>query len=118
MKPKPAIQKPPLQKQPQQPQLQQQQQKPQKHSDFSEEYVNTPVLIYLYGGDIKGGKILEARRFWIKLESNNEIYYINKAFISYIQPVKPVKETPANGNTAPSNTTPTNGNTPSVKQKT
>jgi len=60
-----------------------------KHSDFSEEYVGKNVRITLHNGRVIHGKLIEARRFWVKVSTNDGIiHYINKAWIMYVQPLR------------------------------
>jgi|GEM_PF-1449614 len=60
-----------------------------KKGDFSEEYVGQEVVVQLQNERLMG-RLEEARRYWIKLMSfpENRVYYINKAWIVYIQPLK------------------------------
>jgi len=63
----------------------------EKKGDFSEEYVGQEVVIQLSNPNERlMGRLEEARRYWIKLVSfpENRVYYINKAWIVYIQPLK------------------------------
>jgi len=60
-----------------------------KKGDFSEEYVGQEVVVQLQDERLMG-RLEEARRYWIKLITFPEgrTYYINKAWIVYIQPLK------------------------------
>jgi len=60
-----------------------------KKGDFSEEYVGQEVVVQLQNERLMG-RLEEARRYWIKLITFPEgrTYYINKAWIVYIQPLK------------------------------
>ena len=65
--------------------------KESKKGDFSEEYVGQEVVVQLSNPNERlMGRLEEARRYWIKLISfpENRVYYINKAWIVYIQPLK------------------------------
>ena len=62
-------------------------QRVQKHSDFSEEYSNTDVVVVLHSGQSIVGRIAEARRFWFKVvSSDGKVYYVNKAWVVYVAP--------------------------------
>jgi len=66
-----------------------------KKGDFSEEYVGQEVVIQLSNPNERlMGRLEEARRYWIKLITfpENRVYYINKAWIVYIQPLKSVRK--------------------------
>jgi sRNA-binding regulator protein Hfq len=58
-----------------------------KHSDFSEEYVNHVVSITLVNGTTLKGMLIESRRFWIKVNVDGRVRYINKAHVVEIAPV-------------------------------
>ena len=60
--------------------------KPAKHSDFSEEYVDRFVEVLLVGGLKLQGKLVEARRYWIKLVTVTGAFYVNKAHVVYVKP--------------------------------
>ena len=65
-----------------------------KKGDFSEEFQGQEVVIQLSNPNERlMGRLEEARRYWIKLITFPEgrTYYINKAWIVYIQPLKAVK---------------------------
>jgi hypothetical protein len=55
--------------------------RPTKHSDFSEEYVGHVVSITLINGTVIRGMLTEARRFWIKVNVDGRVHYINKAHV-------------------------------------
>ena len=62
-----------------------------KKGDFSEEFEKQEVVIQLSNPNERLiGRLEEARRYWIKLITfpENRVYYINKAWIVYIQPLK------------------------------
>jgi hypothetical protein len=60
-----------------------------KKGDFSEEFEKQEVVVQLQNERLIG-RLEEARRYWIKLITFPEgrTYYINKAWIVYIQPLK------------------------------
>ena len=60
-----------------------------KKGDFSEEFEKQEVVVQLQNERLMG-RLEEARRYWIKLITFPEgrTYYINKAWIVYIQPLK------------------------------
>jgi hypothetical protein len=64
-----------------------------KKGDFSEEFEKQEVVVQLQNERLIG-RLEEARRYWIKLVTFPEgrTYYINKAWIVYIQPLKMVKK--------------------------
>jgi hypothetical protein len=68
-------------------------QKDLKFSDFSEEFKGQDVIILLQNDKLIG-RIEESRRYWIKLVAipENRIYYLNKAWIIYIMPLKSVRK--------------------------
>jgi sRNA-binding regulator protein Hfq len=63
-----------------------------KFDNFYEEYCDNEVRVVLHNEKIINGKIVESRKYWIKLESGGTTYYINKAWILYIQPLKLVRK--------------------------
>jgi hypothetical protein len=65
--------------------------RPRKFDNFYEEYQDNEVRVVLHNEKIINGKIVESRRYWIKVEANNIVYYINKAYIMFIQPLKVVR---------------------------
>lgn len=42
----------------------------------------------LHNKRVLSGRVAEARRYWIKLTAGRSTYYINKAWIVYVQPLK------------------------------
>ncbi len=52
---------------------------------FDTEFVNKPVKVRLTDGELNG-VIVQAARFWIKLNVNGVVHYINKAYIVEIIP--------------------------------
>jgi hypothetical protein len=65
--------------------------KRESHQDFAEEIVGVEVRVVLHDGRLLIGRIVEAKRYWIKLVVGNTVYYVNKAFVVYIQPVQEVR---------------------------
>jgi hypothetical protein len=62
--------------------------KTKKLGDFSEEFNGRIVKVQILNQPILIGKILEARRYWIKVETaDNKTIYLNKAYIISIEPV-------------------------------
>jgi sRNA-binding regulator protein Hfq len=47
--------------------------------------VNKPVKVRLTDGELNG-VIVQAARFWVKLDVNGVVHYINKAYIVEIIP--------------------------------
>jgi len=66
--------------------------KQKKLADFGEEYCGNDVRIVLHNEKIINGRIVESRRYWLKVEASNIVYYVNKAWILYIQPLKIVRK--------------------------
>jgi len=66
--------------------------KQKKFDNFFEEYCGSDVRVVLHNEKVINGKIVESRRYWLKLESGGTTYYINKAWILYIQPLKLVRK--------------------------
>jgi len=64
-----------------------------RSEDFSEEFKGQEVIVLLQNDKLIG-RVEEARRYWIKLMAfpENRVYYINKAWIIYIQPLKSVRK--------------------------
>jgi hypothetical protein len=69
------------------------QRKDLRFSDFSEEFKGQDVIILLQNDKLIG-RVEESRRYWIKLVAipENRIYYLNKAWIIYIMPLKSVRK--------------------------
>lgn len=57
-----------------------------KPQDFSNEYKNKTVSVLLANGKEVVGILVEASRFWIKLQVGMKVVYINKAWIVSIEP--------------------------------
>jgi len=60
--------------------------KPIRHSDFSEEYLGRAITISLADGKTLSGILLESRRYWVKVKTNDGVVYINKSFIVGVVP--------------------------------
>jgi len=57
-----------------------------KPSDFSEEYAGRRVRILMGDGSTVEGVLLEARRFWFKVQlSGGKTYYVNKGYVKWIE---------------------------------
>ena len=69
------------------------QRKDLRFSDFSEEFKGQDVIVLLQNDKLIG-RVEESRRYWIKLVAipENRIYYLNKAWIIYIMPLKSVRK--------------------------
>ena len=60
-----------------------------RYSDFSEELGGAEVRVVLYNERVLSGRIVESRRYWVKLAADGSTYYyINKAWVVYVQPLK------------------------------
>ncbi|MFP3241183.1 MAG: hypothetical protein RXQ94_08630 [Caldivirga sp.] len=57
-----------------------------RHSDFSEEYLGKPITISLADGKTLSGVLLESRRYWVKVKTNDRVVYINKSFMMSVVP--------------------------------
>jgi hypothetical protein len=55
--------------------------RPARHSDFSEEYVGHVVSITLVNGTTLKGMLIESRKFWVKVNVDGKVHYINKAHV-------------------------------------
>jgi ribosome maturation factor RimP len=62
------------------------------YQDFAEEIVGVEVRVMLHDGKPLIGRIIEAKRYWIKLAVGGAVYYVNKAFVVYIQPVQELRK--------------------------
>lgn len=59
-----------------------------KLGDFSEEYNGKLAKISVLNQPMLIGKIVEARRYWIKVETaEGKTIYLNKAYIISIEPI-------------------------------
>jgi hypothetical protein len=61
--------------------------RPKFMHDFAEEFEGSYCLILLPINETIEGKILQSRKFFIKVQSKNDVLYINKAFVVYIMPL-------------------------------
>jgi hypothetical protein len=61
--------------------------KPRFYSDFGDEVQGSYSLILLHNGESLEGKIIENRRYFLKVQVKNDLLYINKAFVVYIMPL-------------------------------
>ena len=57
-----------------------------RHSDFSEEYAGRAITISLANGKTLSGVLVESRRYWVKVKTNDGVVYINKSFIVGVVP--------------------------------
>jgi len=57
-----------------------------RHSDFSEEYAGRAITISLADGKTLSGVLVESRRYWVKVKTNDGVVYINKSFIVGVVP--------------------------------
>jgi hypothetical protein len=61
-------------------------------SDFSNEYRNLKVFIKTINETFEG-KLINASKFWLKVETNDGLFYINKGQVIYIKPLeKPIEK--------------------------
>jgi len=62
---------------------------PKKFDIFLEEFEGSQVRVVLHNEKVINGIIAESRKYWVKVMVDpNTYYYINKAWIVYIQPLK------------------------------
>jgi len=60
-----------------------------RYDNFFEEFKDQEVRVVLYNEKMLSGRVLETRRYWIKLTTDGTTYYyVNKAWIVYVQPLK------------------------------
>jgi len=60
-----------------------------RYDNFFEEFKDQEVRVVLYNEKVLSGRVLETRRYWIKLTTDGTTYYyVNKAWIVYVQPLK------------------------------
>ncbi|MEM4003959.1 MAG: hypothetical protein QW836_10265 [Ignisphaera sp.] len=57
------------------------QQTPRDFGDFSSEYGGRLMTVKLFDGTLVAGKIVEVRKFFIKMQTSSGTIYINKAYI-------------------------------------
>jgi hypothetical protein len=56
---------------------------------FDEEIEGASVRVVLHDGRPIVGRVVEARRHWLKVATGGSVVYVNKAYIAYIQPQQP-----------------------------
>ncbi|MEM4613688.1 MAG: hypothetical protein QXJ56_07005 [Ignisphaera sp.] len=54
---------------------------PRDFGDFSSEYEGRLATVKLFDGSLVAGKIVEVRKFFIKMQTSSGTIYINKAYI-------------------------------------
>ena len=60
-----------------------------RYDNFFEEFKDVEVRVVLHNERVLSGRVVESRRYWIKLTTDGSTYYyINKAWIVYVQPLK------------------------------
>jgi len=60
-----------------------------RYDNFFEEFKDQEVRVVLYNEKVLSGRVVESRKYWIKLTTDGTTYYyINKAWIVYVQPLK------------------------------
>ena len=60
-----------------------------RYDNFFEEFRDVEVRVVLHNERVLSGRVVESRRYWIKLTTDGSTYYyINKAWIVYVQPLK------------------------------
>ena len=65
----------------------------QRYDNFFEEYRDAEVRVVLYNEKVLSGRIVESRRYWVKLAADGgAYYYINKAWVVYVQPLRVRKD--------------------------
>jgi hypothetical protein len=55
--------------------------------DFGNELEGSYCMVLLGNNETIEGKVIESRKFFLKVQSKNDIIYINKAFVVYILPL-------------------------------
>ncbi len=60
---------------------------PKKLRDFDQDLVGRRIEILLTNGSIIKGVVVNTSQYWIKVESNGEIIYVNKPFIVVIREI-------------------------------
>ncbi|MEM4938613.1 MAG: hypothetical protein QXX69_03595 [Sulfolobales archaeon] len=58
-----------------------------KYKDFKEVFEGRDAVITLHNGTTVKGRILESRPYWIKVQTDSGVLYINKAFIVLVKVV-------------------------------
>ena len=61
--------------------------KPRFFSDFGDEIEGSYSLVLLGNGETLEGKILDSRKYFLKIQVKNNILYINKAHVVYVMPL-------------------------------
>jgi hypothetical protein len=62
---------------------------PRKFDNFYEEFEGVEVRVVLHNEKVLTGRVVESRRYWVKLMTDpSTAYYVNKAWILYVQPLK------------------------------
>ena len=59
--------------------------------DFGEEWKDKDVEIEHVKGQVVStikGKVVDVSKYWLKLFVNNQILYLNKAYVLFIKPVE------------------------------
>jgi hypothetical protein len=65
----------------------------QRYDNFFEEFRDAEVRVVLYNEKVLSGRIVESRRYWLKLTTDGgTYYYINKAWVVYVQPLRVRKD--------------------------
>ena len=60
-----------------------------RYDNFYEEFKDLEVRVVLYNEKVLSGRVIESRKYWIKLTTDGTTYYyVNKAWIVYVQPLK------------------------------
>ena len=60
-----------------------------RYDNFYEEFKDQEVRVVLYNEKVLSGRVVESRRYWIKLTTDGTTYYyVNKAWVVYVQPLK------------------------------
>lgn len=57
------------------------------YADFKEVFEGREVVITLHNGTTVKGRILESRPYWLKVQTDSGVLYINKAFIVLVKVV-------------------------------
>jgi hypothetical protein len=60
---------------------------PDFYQDFGNEIMGSYCLILLPNNETLEGKVLESRKFFLKVQVKNDILYINKAHVIYVMPL-------------------------------
>ncbi|MEM4785153.1 MAG: hypothetical protein QXX12_02805 [Nanopusillaceae archaeon] len=57
------------------------------YADFKEVFEGREAVITLHNGTTVKGRILESRPYWLKVQTDSGVLYINKAFIVLVKVV-------------------------------